>query len=280
MAETMRLRCYYSLTRGLFGAAYGLVRLRRDVIRGNLERSFPELSQAERRQIEREFVGRQSELAAELLYAFRIDEQELRDRVRLINPEILATAQPRRPIVLAAAHQGNFEWLFLRVSLELGDGLLGLYKPMKNARAEAALTRMRTRFGAHMVPAKSILRELARFRGATALGFAADQVPKTSPDKHWTQFLHQDTAFYMGPELIARALRSQVVLMDMRRLERGRYEVRLEPVSEPGERLPVGEVTERYARALERWIRDDPPGWWWAHKRWKIRREPQADVSA
>ena len=36
--------------------------------------------------------------------------------------------------------------------------------------------------------------------------------------------------------------------------------------------LPSGEVTARYATALEAWIRDDPAGWWWSHRRWKLRR--------
>jgi KDO2-lipid IV(A) lauroyltransferase len=58
----------------------------------------------------------------------------------------------------------------------------------------------------------------------------------------------------------------------MRRLGRGRYEIEFEPLNEPGEKNPAGEVTTRYARALERWIRDDPPGWWWSHRRWKLKR--------
>jgi KDO2-lipid IV(A) lauroyltransferase len=273
MAQSMRLRSYYALTRGLFAAGFGLAGLRRDVIRGNLERSFPELDRAQRREIEREFVRRQSELAAEVLYAFSMSADELRERVHFLNPEILMSAAPPRPLIMAAAHYSNFEWLFLRASLDLGDRLLGLYKPMSNQRANAAFLRMRTRFGARMVPAKSIIRELSKFREAAVLGFLADQVPKSSPEKHWTQFLHQDTAFYMGPELLARALRSRVVAMNMRRLERGRYEVVLEPLTEMGERLPTGETTERYVRALEGWIHADPANWWWAHKRWKIKRE-------
>ena len=74
--------------------------------------------------------------------------------------------------------------------------------------------------------------------------------------------------------LLGRALRGQVFLGRMRRLARGRYEVVLEPLNAPGERLPHGEVTDRYARALERWIREDPAGWWWSHKRWKLERAP------
>jgi KDO2-lipid IV(A) lauroyltransferase len=114
--------------------------------------------------------------------------------------------------------------------------------------------------------------ELARRRDAACIGLIADQAPTTSPDKHWTTFLGQDTAFYMGPELLGRALRGQAFLARMRRLGRGRYGLEFVPLNAPGERLPPGELTERYARALEDWIRDDPAGWWWSHKRWKLRR--------
>jgi KDO2-lipid IV(A) lauroyltransferase len=122
-----------------------------------------------------------------------------------------------------------------------------------------------------------LLQELARFRDAAAIGFLADQVPRTSPEKHWMEFLGQDTAFFMGPELLARALRSPACIVRMRRLERGRYELEFEPLNVAGEKLPNGELTARYARALEAWIRKDPAGWWWSHRRWKLRREGKAD---
>jgi KDO2-lipid IV(A) lauroyltransferase len=252
--------------------AYRVIGLRRSVVRGNLQRSFPDRSDAERRAMEREFARRQGEVAAEALHASRIGEAELRERVALANPQVIATAAPPRPVVLVGAHHGNFEWMLQRVSLEFGDRIIGLYKPLRNQRVDAWMRRMRSRFGARLVPAKSVLKELARFREAAAIGLVADQVPRTSPEKHWVTFLGQDTAFYMGPELLGRALRSQVVLVRMRRLARGRYLLEFEPLNEPGEKLPNGEITSRYARALERWIRDDPPGWWWSHRRWKLQR--------
>jgi KDO2-lipid IV(A) lauroyltransferase len=67
-------------------------------------------------------------------------------------------------------------------------------------------------------------------------------------------------------------MRARVVVAGILRQRRGCYEAVFESVKEQGERLPTGEITERYARALERWVRDDPPGWWWSHKRWKLTR--------
>jgi KDO2-lipid IV(A) lauroyltransferase len=273
MSDGLFLRACYLVVG--FGAwlALRVFGLRRGVIRGNLEQSFPEWSAAQRRAVQREFARRQGEIAAEAFYGSRIAGEELRARVTLANPEVLAAAGSPRPLILVGAHHCNHEWMLQRVSLELGERLVALYKPLRNPRADRWMRRLRTRFGARLVSAKSVLQELARLRDVGAIGMLADQVPRTSPEKLWVEFLHQETAFFMGPELLGRALRAQVCLVRMRRIERGRYELALVPLNVQGEKLPHGEVTTRYARALEAWIRDDPAGWWWTHRRWKLRRE-------
>jgi len=272
MSERLSLRMGYIVLG--FGAwvALRVFGLRRRVVRENLRRSFPDWSPAELRAVEREFVRRQGEAAAEVLYSSRIGADELRERVTLANPAVLSTAGSPRPLILVGAHHCNAEWMLQRVSLELGTRLVGLYKPLRNPRTDRWLRNLRSRFGARLVAAKSVLQELARMRDVGAIGLLADQVPRTSPEKQWLEFLGQDTAFYMGPELLGRALRAQVCLVRMRRVARGRYELTFEPLNAPGEKLPHGEVTTRYARALEAWIREDPAGWWWTHRRWKLKR--------
>ncbi len=272
MTDSLRLRLLYRAMALASWLAYRLFGLRRGVIRGNLARSFPDWSPARLRATEREFSRRQGEVAAEVLYAARIGEAELRTRVAIVNPVALTALQPPRPLIIVGAHHGNFEWALQRLSLEMPARFLCLYKPLRNTRMDGWMRRLRTRFGARLVPAKSVLQELARSRDAAAVGLLADQVPRTSPEKHWVEFLGQDTPFYMGPELLARALRSRAVLLRMKRLGRGRYELTFEPLNEAGEKLATGEITGRYARALEAWIRGDPAGWWWSHRRWKLRR--------
>jgi KDO2-lipid IV(A) lauroyltransferase len=272
MADGIVLRAAYLACSAAAWMALRLFGLRRSVVRGNLSRSFPDWTPAQLRTVEREFARRQGEIAAEVLCSGRISGEQLRDRVRIVNPQALATAGQPRPMLLLGAHQCNFEWMVQRLSLEFGERLVALYKPPRSARTDRWLRRLRSRFGARLVAAKSVLQELARMRDVAAIGMLADQVPRTSPEKHWVEFLGQDTAFYMGGELLGRGLRAQVCAVKMRRLARGRYELTLEPLNEPGEKLPHGEVTTRYARALEAWIREDPAGWWWTHRRWKIKR--------
>jgi KDO2-lipid IV(A) lauroyltransferase len=267
------LRCKYALAGAGAFLVYRVLGLRRSVIRENISRSFPELSRAERRAIVRDHARHQGELLAESWYGLEIEADELSERVTIANPELLrASSTPNRPVVLAGAHQANWEWMSLRLSLEFGSGYLAMYKPPNGARVERFLVRLRTRFGGRLTPAKSILKELANFRQAAAIAMLADQAPRSSPERHWTQFLNQDTAFFMGAELLGRALRTQVLFVSMRRLERGRYVIELEALNNPAEKVEQGAISERYARALERTIRSNPPDWLWAHRRWKLRR--------
>lgn len=272
MTDRLLLRACYLLTSVAAWLALRVFGLRRRVVRENLERSFPQWSAAELRSVERDFARRQGEVAAEMLYSRRVGADELRERVVITNPELLPQPGAPRPVILVGAHHCNAEWMLLRVSLDLGERLVALYKPQRSLRADRWLRSLRTRFGARLVAAKSVLKEMARMRNVGGIGLLADQVPRTSPEQHWTEFLGQPTAFYMGPELLGRALRAQVCMARVRRLARGRYEMTLEPLNQPGEKLPHGEVTTRYARALEAWIRDDPAGWWWTHRRWKPLR--------
>ncbi|MBV8974076.1 MAG: hypothetical protein JOY74_03060, partial [Sinobacteraceae bacterium] len=93
-----------------------------------------------------------------------------------------------------------------------------------------------------------------------------------SEHKYWTRFLGRDTAFYMGPEEIARVTRFPVFFIAMRRQARGYYEMEFQLLAGRGEAGRPGELTERYARLVEQQIHAAPPDWPWSHKRWKLKR--------
>ncbi len=182
MTDSVRLRLCYAFGACAAWLGYRVLGLRRSGVSGNLERSFPGWAPEQLRRMAREFSRRQGEMVAETLYASAMSEAELRDRVAIENPGTLASQGSSRPLVLVGAHHCNFEWMLYRLSLEFPGRFIALYKPARNPRADAWLKRRRSRFGARMVPAKSVLRELAAFREVAAIGLVADQVPRTSPD--------------------------------------------------------------------------------------------------
>ena len=101
----------------------------------------------------------------------------------------------------------------------------------------------------------------------------ADQTPKKNDPKQWTDFLNQETAFFTGAGKIAQFLDATVLYVSMRRVRRGYYSVRLWEIDAPPYGLGADKlIVERYARSLERDIRESPADWLWLQKKWKYAK--------
>jgi len=246
----------------------------RAILRENLGIAFPELEPRARRDLMRRFYRGFAQVFVEVVKSSSLAPEAIRRRVSLVGLEpVRAQLASGRPVILVAAHQCNWEWMLLALSLELGYPLDAAYKPLVDSWAEREMLKLRTRFGSRLVPAQELLSDILR-RGRTprAIAMVADQEPRTSEHKHWTRFLNRDTAFYMGAEEIARVTRFPVFFVAMRRLARGRYAIEVEPLAGSDESRASGELTERYARRVERQIRESPADWPWSHKRWKLKK--------
>jgi Kdo2-lipid IVA lauroyltransferase/acyltransferase len=247
---------------------------REHVVRENLTKAFPAYDEAQLRGLIRRYYDFYAQMLMEIIKGASMAPQELRRRVHLVNVEApRACLAQGQSVLLVAAHQCNWEWMLLALSLELGYPVDAAYKPLVDRWAEREMMKLRTRFGSRLVPAKELLADIIKRRGVVrAVAMVADQEPTTSEHKYWTHFLGRDTAFYMGPEEIARVTHFPVFFIGMRRLARGEYEMHFEQLTAGGERLAAGQLTERYARLVEAQIHADPPYWPWSHKRWKLKK--------
>lgn len=264
----------YALASLLGWLAFRVFPHRDAVVRANLSQCFPELDAARITDIRRRYYGGFADVLVEVIKSATLPAEEIRRRVHIVGiEEAQALLAQGQSVLLAAAHQCNWEWMLLALSLELGFPLDAAYKPLVDSWAEREMKKVRSRFGSRLVPAKELLADIIkRGKVVRAVAMVADQEPTTSEHKHWTRFLNRDTAFYMGPEEIARVTRFPVFFIGLKRTARGFYEMRFTPLSSPGESLRPGELTERYVRRVEQQIRDAPPDWPWSHKRWKLRK--------
>src|SRR5579863_10290332 len=268
------LGALYALASAVAWLAYRVVPYRREMVHASLARAFPEMTGTQLAEVRRRYYLGFAQMAVELVKAWAFAPAQIRRRVRIVNLEepqaLLAQGQS---VLLVAAHQCNWEWMLLALSLELGYPLDAAYKPLANDWAEREMKKLRTRFGSRLVPAKELLSDILRRHGVVrAVAMVADQEPTTSEHRHWTRFLNRDTAFYMGPEEIARVTRFPVFFIAMRRRGRGYYEMEFLPLAAPGHAGPAGTLTERYARLVEEQIRAAPPDWPWSHKRWRLKK--------
>jgi KDO2-lipid IV(A) lauroyltransferase len=176
-------------------------------------------------------------------------------------------------VLLVTSHLCNWEWLLQGVAVQLGFPVDAAYKPLHDQWAERLMLKIRSQFGARLIPAKELLADFIRRRGVVrAVAMNADQAPVSTDKRYWTQFLGQDTAFYVGAEQIARAMRLPMIYVAMRRTARGRYDVELHRLWDGRETIAPNAITERYARACEKDVLKCPADWLWSYRRWRLQK--------
>jgi KDO2-lipid IV(A) lauroyltransferase len=265
---------FYGLSAFVYFLAYYVVRHRDHVIKEQLQKVFPQKDEAERTAIHKRFLKNFCDVLVEVMKSVSMSETEMRARMHVVD---IAPVRQRlddgQSVMLVTSHLGNWEWLVHGVALQLDHEVDAAYKPLHDQWAERLMLKVRGRFGVRMIPAKELLTDFIKRRGVVRLlGVNADQAPVSTDQRYWTTFLNQDTAFYIGAEQIARAMRLPVFYVSVRRLRRGFYEADLRVLWDGREQLEPNQITERYARACEADVLRSPADWLWSYRRWRLKK--------
>ena len=270
------LRILYVLSDLIYPLVYYIVGYRREVVRKNLENSFPEKSEKEIREIEKSFYRHFCDYVLETVKLLHISDEEMRRRMRFTNPEYIEQLRSDgRPIFLYLGHQANWEYIIsitMWTSPEFTAGQI--YHPLSNKVMDKLIYRLRSRFNTVGIPQKQALRAIitmVRDGKHPLLGFIADQRPPRRPEPEWMTFLNQDTPIITGGEAMGRKLNAHFVYGSMKCVRRGYYELTFQPIV-PVEGEEYG-YSKQYMRMLEQDIKEQPHLYLWTHKRWKWKRE-------
>jgi Kdo2-lipid IVA lauroyltransferase/acyltransferase len=279
MLSRLPLPLLYGLSDVLFLLLFHMARFQRRLLLDNLRRAFPDKTPAETNRLAVRSYRNALDLLVETIKGWRIDTGDLRQRVEIENPDALTGLLRQHKVVLAlTSHSGNWEWLQLACSAQLDAPVAAVYNPLNHCGLDALLLEMRTRFGSTLINAGSPLAGLIDFsRQGGVIALNADQGPGPEDNKFWTSFLGVETAFFTGPEKLARLFQAPVVFVAMQRLRRGRFRIRFQPLTEPPYGPAAGEIIQPYVAAVERQIRSAPQDWFWLYKRWKYRKPAYAD---
>jgi KDO2-lipid IV(A) lauroyltransferase len=273
------LPALYALSDLLFLILYRIMKFQRRLLDDNLKQAFPAWSNAERDNLAATSYRNAVDFLVETIKCWRLDKAGVERRVTLKNPELIAElAAQHKTLVALTSHSGNWEWLQLACAAQLETPVAALYSSLNLPDIDALLTTMRSRFGSTLIEAKTALPSLVEFsRQGGIIAINADQGPRPEDDKYWGPFLGIDTAFFTGPDKLARLFRAPVVFVRMQRLRRGYYEVEFELLCEPPYPKDQNSIMPAYIKAAERQILSAPQDWFWLYKRWKYPRPLYTD---
>jgi KDO2-lipid IV(A) lauroyltransferase len=265
----------YLLSDGLFFIIFYIVGYRRKVVQENLRNSFPEKTENEINATERKFYRFFADMVVETVKLITISPEELSRHAKVTNPEILDQYfEQGRSIIGAVGHYTNWEMGSLSFSLVTSYRRMVVFKPLSNKNADGFYEKVRSRFGATLVPMKKTLRAISEYRNEpTFTALVSDQTPVMHEAHYFTTFLNQPTAVFLGVEKIAKLTDSVVVFCDQRCVKRGYYELTLVPLVTEPKQTAENEITEAHVQYLERMINEQPEYWLWSHRRWKFKPE-------
>lgn len=262
----------YKISDGIAFLLHRVVKYRKAVVLENLARCFPDYSNEKRNQIAKDSYRNLADIMVEGIKGFSLSPDELRKRYQFKNLGPLQAAMNEgKSIIVVAAHYGNWEWGALAVAEKFAkDEIIGLYKPIKNARIDDFMRKTRSKFGL-------ILGSIANTRqlfnkhsnNASAFLMVADQNPSNSNKAIWVDFFGNPTACLHGPEFYAKLFDMPVFYLTINRVKRGYYEVVGSTIEVNPKESVDGEITTRFMKTLETQLKEKPEDWLWSHKRWK-----------
>lgn len=265
----------------LYPLLYHVARYRRRLVAKNLALAFPEKSEAERQAIARAFYHQFTDTFVESIYGYRCSDAEMRRRVVFEGmDEVNRLVDAAGGGIFMLAHFGNWEWM-ASIQQWVSEGVteMNIYRRLKNGAMDRLMLALRAKRGGVCVEKQRVLREMVRYRAEkkpVTVGLLSDQKPRPEVTRTWVDFLHQETGFLDGGEVLGKKFGYPVFYLYITREERGYYRVRMKTLAADPKNTAEGEITTAYARVLEQNIQEQPALWLWTHNRWKWSHQKSA----
>lgn len=278
LLSKMPLRVHYWFADWIiFPMMYHVVRYRRKLTAKNLALAFPEKSEKERQEIARDFYHQFCNTIVESIYGYRCSDEEMRERVVFENmEEVNRLVDAAGGGIFMLAHFGNWEWqASVQQWVSPGVTELNVYRRLKNKGMDKLMLAIRAKRGGECVEKQRILREMVRYRAEkkpVTIGLLSDQKPRPEVTRTWVEFLHQETGFLDGGEVLGKKFGYPVFYAYITRTERGYYRTDMRLLSAKPQETAEGQITKAYAKALEQNIQEQPELWLWTHNRFKYRK--------
>lgn len=248
-----------------------IIKYRRNVVRENIEKSFINLNQNDRKKIEREFYTNFCDNFFETIKLLSITEKELHSRIEFNYSDLQQLIKKRQNIHIYLGHQFNWEWANAHIASVLKSvNIVVAYKPLRSKSFNEFMLKLRSRFGSKMVSSKNMKKEIEDLKVKEhILIMVADQNPKTPDKSFWTSFLSQPTGFISGSELYSASKNTPTFFAKIVRVKRGKYKFEVSPIFNFEEEYYLGKITSIFTNKLEDAIIHNPENYLWSHKRWK-----------
>lgn len=244
----------------------------------NIRRAFPEKNEAWVRDIaRRSFRNEVFYLGIEFFFTTR--KINLTSFTKVLKFEgfgktIDLMIKNDRGLMMLTGHYGNWEVLGYTLAA-LGFETTSVARPLDNPYVYDFVIGVRERMGQRIIAKKGMTEEVQQsLERKEAVGFIADQ--DAGKKGLFVDFFGRKASTYKSIGLLAMHYRTPIIIGYARRVE-GKYQFHvgskdvIYPEDWEAQAEPLVYITQRYTKAIEDIVRDDPAQYLWVHRRWKSR---------
>lgn len=276
--QLLPIKAIHLLARVLGRLCYYLVKPRRKVGQINLEKCYPELSQAERDRILKDHFYHMACLILEYGVCWYGKAERLQKLVRYVDKHHLdEVLKHGDKVILLYPHFTAFEMAVYKLNQDVP--LISMYGHQKNQALDEQIRVGRHRFdNVFLVARQEGLRGLIRMmrkRPEAPFLYLPDQ-DFGAKDSIFVNFFGQQAATITGLSRIAQMTGSKIIPAIPTRLDDGTFELRFYPAWEHFPSEDVVADTQRMNDFIEARVREQPAQYFWLHKRFKTRPEGEA----
>ncbi len=282
LLSLLPLKVHYLISDGLAWLLRDVAKYRVKVVDQNIKASFPEMPEADRKNLAKQYYSHLAEVICEIVWAqTRSTRHIARKGVYSVEPEaeeLLNTLFAECPSVVAlVSHTGNWElsagvFDYCRNPVFDYSNFTTAYQPLHSPLSQELFLLLRhsfLKYPGNLVPSPEMLRFVIEHKQEKRIYFfIADQYPYNG-SACTTDFLGLETEWVNGGEAIARKLHLPVVYICLDREKRGEYVIKISQICKDASTTGKGEVTTAFSKLLEADIINRKENWLWSHKRWK-----------
>ncbi len=264
---------FYGFSDLVFVLVFYLARYRRKVVRVNLGLALPELTDEERKRIEKDFYRHLCDLFLEMIKTMDLSANEVEKRYHVKNIELLKSLEKKRSVLLLCTHYANWEWN-TSINNYVSSKGFAIYQKIGNVYFDRLIQKIRARWNTEPLEQKETIKRIVQnerdgIRGI--YGIVSDQSPMMSKAQYWSDFMGIEVPVFTGAEGLAKKLDMAAVFLKVSKVKRGFYEAEFIPIAEQGGNTDGHEITDKFLRLAEEQIRERPEHYLWTHRRWKHR---------